>query len=551
MAAWALLTKYHDIFSLEPGGLGCTDLVKYEIRVIDDEPFKDRFQRIPPLMIDEVHAHMKEMFEVGAICPNQSPCCNAVVLVCKMDGGLCLCIDFHKLNARTKKDSYPLPWIQEAIESLVGAGCFSCLDLKVGFWQIAMDEVSKQYTTFTTGSLGFFECEHMLFGLCNATATFQRLVQKCLGELNLMYCLIYLDNVIVFSKMEEEHLKCLHIVLDCFWDHNLKLKPMKCEFFWDEINYLAHHVSNKGMWPSKENLKAVAEFPPPWTYMEIWAFLGLMGHYRWFIKGFAHVVQPLHEHLSGDGACKKGKQVALMEEAKDTFETLKRTCLESPLLDFADFDKPFLLETDDSKLGLGAALLQKQVDGWYHLVAYASLSLTTHEHNYHSIKQEFLVLKWAIAEQFPLIVKTNNTPLNYIMTTTNLDATRHQWVESLAQFTFSIEYQMGHDNVAANVLHHITSKLDAEVVKSILDSVAVGTTEWADAYDPSVAQSDEEIHKPSKETVIVAWAVCVDLHVTDRVTAQQEYPALNVAIEWISSQKVQDLEHLLGDDSNT
>ena len=179
VAAHALLAEYHDIFSLEPGELGCTNLAKHEIRVVDNEPFKEQFQRIPPPMVDKVWAHVKEMLEVGTIYPSQSPWCNAVILVCKKDGGLCFCIDFHKLNARTKKDSYLLPWIQEAIESLVGAGYFSCLDLKVDFWQIAMDEASKQYTAFTMGNLGFFKCEHMPFRLCNAPATFQRLMQNC------------------------------------------------------------------------------------------------------------------------------------------------------------------------------------------------------------------------------------------------------------------------------------------------------------------------------------------------------------------------------------
>ena len=151
---------------------------------------------------------MKEMVEVGTICSSQSPWCNAVVLVRKKDGGLHFWIDFHKLNARTKKDSHPLPHIQEAIESLVGVGYFSCLDLKAGFWQIAMDKALKQYTAFTLGNLGFFNCEHMPFCLCHAPATFQRLMQNCLGKLNLTYCLIYLDDVIVFSKTEEEHLQC-------------------------------------------------------------------------------------------------------------------------------------------------------------------------------------------------------------------------------------------------------------------------------------------------------------------------------------------------------
>ena len=170
-----------------------------------------------------------------------------------------------------------MPHIQDAIESLVGAGYFSCLDLKAGFWQTAMDETLKQYTAFTMGNLGFYEGEQMLFGLCNTPAMFQRLMHNCLGELNLMYCLIYLENMILFSKIEGEHLQCLCVVFDHFREHNLKLKPTKCKFFQNEINYLAHHVSKKGVQPSKENLKTVAEFAPPQTYTEIRALLGLVG----------------------------------------------------------------------------------------------------------------------------------------------------------------------------------------------------------------------------------------------------------------------------------
>ena len=147
--------------------------------------------------------------EVGAICPSPSPWCYTVVLVCKKDRGLCFCIHFHMLSARTKKDSYLLPQIQETTESLVGVGYLSCLDLKAGFWQMAMDEAFKQYTAFTMGNLGFFKCKHMPFRLCNAPAMFHRLMQNCLCELNLTNCLIYLDHVIVFLKMEEEHLQHL------------------------------------------------------------------------------------------------------------------------------------------------------------------------------------------------------------------------------------------------------------------------------------------------------------------------------------------------------
>ena len=166
-------------------------------------------------------------------------------------------------DARTKKDSYLLPHIQEAIESLVGAGYFSCLDLKAGFWQIAIDEALKKYTAFTMGNIGFFEHKCMPFGLCNAPVIFQRLMQNCLEELNLTYCLIYLDDMIVFSKMEEEHFQCLHVVFNHFREHNMKLRPTKCKFFQSEIDYLAHHVSKEGVQASKENLKAVAEFSCP------------------------------------------------------------------------------------------------------------------------------------------------------------------------------------------------------------------------------------------------------------------------------------------------
>ena len=206
-----------------------------------------------------------------------------------------------------KKDSYPLPRIQEALESLVDTGHFSCLDLKSGFWQIKMDKALKQYTTFTMGNLGFFECDRMPFGLCNALATFQWLMQNCIGELNFIYCLIYLDDLIMFSRTAEEHLHQLHVVFDCLRENNLKLKPSKCSLFQEEINYLAHQVSKEGIWPSNVNVKAIVEYAPPKTYTEIRAFLGLMGHYRQFIKGFTQIAQPLNEHLAGEGAGRKSE----------------------------------------------------------------------------------------------------------------------------------------------------------------------------------------------------------------------------------------------------
>ena len=206
-------------------------------------------------------------------------------------------------------------------------------------------------------------------------------------------------------------------------------------------------MSKKGVRPSDINVKAVAKYAPLQTYTEIRAFLGLVGHYRHFIKGFAQIVQPLNEHLAGEGASQKSEQVSLSEKALKAFEVLKKACMQSPVLAFTDYTKDFLLETDASKDGLGAVLSQKQEDGWLHLVAYGSQALTTHEKNYHSTKLEFLALKWAIMEHFkeyllyqPFLVRNDNNPLTYIMSTPNLDATGHRWVSALAKYDFQLEY---------------------------------------------------------------------------------------------------------------
>ena len=273
--ACSLLKEYHDIFSLEKCDMGHTNATKHKIVLKDpDTPlFKEHFCRT---------------------------WCNAVVLVRKKDGSLRFCIDFRKLNSLTVKDSHPLPRLCETLESLAGAAHFLTFDMNSGFWQVPMDEESKQYTAFTLGSMGLYECESMLFGLCNTPPTFQRLMQNCLGELNLTYCLIYLDDVIVFSDTPDEHLRRMCVVFDRLHEHGLKLKLSKCEVFKSKINYLAHHVSWKGVLPSKKNLESIAQCPPLDTYTKVKSFVGLVGHYRCFIKGFAKIAAPLYDPTSGD-----------------------------------------------------------------------------------------------------------------------------------------------------------------------------------------------------------------------------------------------------------
>ena len=204
--------------------------------------------------------------------------------------------------------------------------------------------------------------------------------------------------------------------------------------FKSEINYLAHHVSQKGVLPSKKNSESIAQCLPPDTYTKVKSFVGLVSHYRYFIKGFAKIAAPLYDLTSDDSKDKKSEHVDLSPEALEAFDRLKAACLQAPILAFLDFNRPFLLETDASGQGLGAVLSQKQADGRYHPIAYASHVMNKTEQRYHSNKQEFLALKWAVTEQFhkylspygknrnEFVVCTNNNLLTYIFSSTNLDA---------------------------------------------------------------------------------------------------------------------------------
>ena len=247
-----MLMEHHSIFSLDENEIGCTDATEHVIELLDKEPFKERFCRIAPPLVEEVREHLQKMLDRGTIHPSQSSWCNAVVLVRKKDGGLRFCIDFRRLNSRTKKDAYPLRRMQETMELMVGAWFFSTMDLKSGFWQVKMAKDSQQYTAFTVGRMGVYEYLRMPYRLCNTPATFQRLMQNCPGELNLTYALIYLDDVIVFSRMEEEYLHWLRVVFSRFLEHGLKLKLIKCHFLQDEITFLGHKISADGMKPGRQ-----------------------------------------------------------------------------------------------------------------------------------------------------------------------------------------------------------------------------------------------------------------------------------------------------------
>ena len=387
--------------------------------------------------------------------------------------------------------------MQETMESMVGARFFSSMDLKSGFWQLRMSEKSRQYTAFTVGSLGMYEFLWMPYRLCNAPATFQRLMQNCLGELNLTHALVYLDDVIVYSKMEEDHLPRLQAVFECFHEHRLKLKPSKCSFLRKQITFLGHKISADGMKPGTLNLKGIAEMAPPANYTEVRCFLGMTGFFQRFIKNYAHIAKPLNDILEGEARKMKSEAVTLPLEALEAFEQLKMCCMTAPVLAFADFEKEFQLETDASSEGLGAVLSQKQPDDKWHPVAFGSCELKGGEAKYHSLKLEFLTLKWAIMEQFreylqyrPFTVLTDNNPLTYILKTPNLDALGHRWVAALASYNMTIKYLKGSDNKVADALSRIETMLDLETVTELLNHVKASAPR-AKAEDIWIIEEEE------------------------------------------------------------
>ena len=500
-----IFTTYHHIFALEDIELGKTDMVKHVIRLNDPVPFRERYRRIPPHQYDEVKKHLKEMLEIGAIRKSQSPWASAVVLVRKKDGALRFCIDLRRLNARTVKDAQTLPRIEDSLDSLNGAMIFSSLDLKSGYWQVELDEESIPYTAFTVGPLGFYECLRMPFGLTNAPATFQRLMENCLGDLHLNWCIIYLDDIIIYSKTPKEHLERLEAVFRKISKAGLKLKPSKCEFFRSEITYLGHVVSSKGIATDPKKIRAIQQWPRPTTVTEVRRFTGLTNYYRKFVHGYARVARPLHDLVSGKNAKKKRFVVEWTEDCEKSFDQLKQLCSNTPVLAYPDYKQKFKLYTYASESGLGAVLTQVKEDGLERLVAYASRTLSKSERNYDAHKLEFLALKWAITDRFheylyggTFDVFTDNNPLTYILSSAKLDACGQRWVASLGPYNFRVHYNPGRQNTVADSLSWIPwdgvqfyDEVDYNIVKAVVHK---GESNVSPNIEPELVYDSQKIY---------------------------------------------------------
>ena len=333
-------------------------------------------------------------------------------------------------------------------------------------------------------------------------------MQNCLGELNLSFAMVYLDNVIVYSEMPEDHLTRLQAIFDHFAHHGLKLKPSKCHFFKEEITYLGREISAKGMLPGQKGIEEIARMGPPMMYTGVRKFIRAVGYFCCFIKNFSWIAKPLNDLLGCGNSKLKNHPISLTAAAEDAFYTLKKKCATAPVLAFADLKRPFLLETDTSKYGLGAVLHQVQEDGKYHPVAYASRTLHGSKANYHSSKFEFLALKWAVTQQFkeylmyqPFTVRTYNNPLTYMLMTPNLDATGHHWVLALPGFNFRLEYLCSTDNRVADVLSRMETRLDDNATNEFLQSLDESSYDAKNVSDDVGKENARPLTKVEKNAV--------------------------------------------------
>ena len=436
-----LLDEYKDVFSKEGQPISSTSLVEHEIHTTGPA-VRLPFRRQNPVIRNIEQQQVKEMLRDEVIRPSTSPWASPVVMVKKRDGTMRFCVDFRKMNDATIKDAHPLPRIDDTLESLHGAQYFTTLDLKSGYWQVPIREEDKEKTAFRTSSGQLYEFNQLPFGLCNAPATFSRLMDRTLAGLAWNICLYYLDDIIVFSSTWAEHLERLRAVFERLRRANLKLGAHKCHLAAREVSFLGYRVTPEGLEPEPRLMEAISKLPPPINVAEVRSFLGLVGYYRRFVKRFSDKAAPLNHLLHKDHPWKWTR------ECQEAFQTLKGEIASRPVSAYPDFSKPFRLYTDASNLGLGAILAQKQ-DGKEKIICCASRTLNNAETNYSTTKKECLAIVWGVQVFRPFLVATHfeiltdHYALQWLRSMKSTSAILHRWAAALEDYRFTILHRPG------------------------------------------------------------------------------------------------------------
>uniref|UniRef100_A0A8C1M5Z3 ribonuclease H n=1 Tax=Cyprinus carpio TaxID=7962 RepID=A0A8C1M5Z3_CYPCA len=474
---------------------------------------------------------------------------------------VCVCdYDYRTLNSITIPDQYTMPRIDDALDCLTGSKWFSVHDLRSGYYQIAMSEKDKEKTAFIC-PLGFYQFEGMPQGVTGAPATFQRLMEATVGDMNLLQCLVYLDDLIVFGKTLEEHEERLLKVLDRLEESGLKISLGKCQFCQAQVKYVGHIVSAEGISTDPEKVRVVLNWKKPTNLKPLRSFLGFCGYYHHFIANYSSIVRLLTELTKGyPPAQKKGKAGPLekrhyvresdsfgsrWDQACDEYFTKIIHCLtNAPVLAFYDPGKTYVLHVDASLDGVGAVLNQEYPEG-LRPVAFASRKLSRSEHNYPIHQLEFLALKWAIVDKFhdylygaKFTVRMDNNPLTYVLTTAKLNATGHRCLAALTTYDFNIQYKPGKSKVDANLLSRHALEFQEEWedippsgVKALCRQVGVTETDVSTRFIDQLGAPPDAIPDVFYFASQLEMGPLEQLSRKDLIEAQRSYAAIGPVLK--------------------
>jgi hypothetical protein len=442
-----ILREYRDVFPEEIPGLPPRRDIDFSIELapgavpVSRTPYR---MSMPELV--QLKLQLKEMMDKGYIRPSVSPWGAPVLFVKKKDGTLRLCIDYIQLNKVTIKNKYPLPRIDDLFDQLGGASVFSKIDLRSGYHQVRIKGEDIHKTAFRT-RYGHYEFVVVPFGLTNAPATFMCLMNNVLSKFLDKFVLVFIDDILIYSKNREEHEEHLRLVLQVLREHQLYAKFSKCDFFQKQIHYLGHVLSKEGVAVDPDKIRSIMEWPTPKDVSDIRSFMGLAGYYRRFIKDFSKIGCPI------TALQKKGKKFLWTQQCEERFQTLKHLLTHAPVLKIADPEADFLVCTDACKEGLGGVLMQEGK-----VICYESRKLNEHEVNYvtHDLELAAIVHALKMWRHYLLgrkfILMTNHSGLRYLFDQPKLNTRQARWMALLSEFDFEIKHIKGKENKVVNAL---------------------------------------------------------------------------------------------------
>lgn len=438
-----LLNRYRGCFAFNMQELGMTKVAEMTIRLSDDIPVTYKPYRLPFSERAVVREMVGELLANNIIKESHSAYASPIVLVRKKNNEYRLCIDYRALNKKTVKDSYPMPVIDDQLDRLYGKTFFTSLDLASGYYQIPVQESSRHLTAFITSD-GHYEFTRMPFGLVNAPAVFQNMINKALGNRRFDLAIPYLDDLLSTGSTFEESFQKLEEILDLLSTAGLTLNLKKCFFFQSELDYLGYQISEFGLRPGTKKIRAVSEFPTPTNVHQVRQFVGLASFFRRFIYNFASLAKPLTKLTKADASWQWGL------EQEDAFQNIKSKLVSRPILALYNPDHATEVHCDASKIGVGGVLLQKDVaDGQLRPVAYFSRQTTREESFWHSYELETMAVVLSLKKfrvyllGLEFKVMTDCVALRTTLTKRDLLPKVARWWLMLQEFNFTIEYRPG------------------------------------------------------------------------------------------------------------